>query len=230
MMRVSIEAQHNKSLDARRNTFLHRGNLLLSMLLPARVNLAFDNLFRRLKWRNANNMKSILKHIFFVLPSILPLLLVVCVAGQSKSVSQKPAFLEISYTNMSFPSDSNTLKVFSDGTYLGESKTMEKAKSGRDRSVYSREEKLLESGEIAELQNWLEDIDFSASEAKYAVTTVIDNPDWFNITYRKGDQEKVLKVVNYGRGTETERRKVPIPVIKLLTWSEPDYFQYLLKK
>lgn len=162
---------------------------------------------------------------------ILSLLLAAPIASQSVPSNQTPVLLEIAYvhTHPSIPF-SATYRVYADGRYVRESVITEKAKSGRDRREFLKGEKQLEPEEVTELVSWAEQPDFLNAQSAYPVTVVLEYPDWFLITYRNKDKVKSVKVINFSRGSEAGRAKVPQSVLKLLKWADSYYFELAEQK
>ncbi|HEX8774177.1 MAG TPA: hypothetical protein VF735_11250 [Pyrinomonadaceae bacterium] len=162
---------------------------------------------------------------------VLLLLLTITMFSQSTSSRQSTVLLEIIFQYV-YLGDlaSETTRVYADGHYLREEVSIEQAKSSRQRKVLSKVEKQLEPEEIAELISWVEQSDFLNSQPEYAVTIVRDHPDWFIINFRNRNTEKSVKVINFSRGNEAQRAKVPPSVLKLLKWADPYYFELAQQK
>ena len=167
-------------------------------------------------------MKFSINHSRFASAAVVLLLLILATASHSTASPQSSLLLEIVYKS-SHPSIpiSETYRVYRDGRCVTEGVFIEKAKSGRPRKVFIKSEKQLESEEIAELVSWTEQADFRNAQPEYAVTTVIDYPDWFVVTRYGEDKEKSIKVINFSSGNEAQRSKVPPSVFKLLKWAKP---------
>lgn len=147
------------------------------------------------------------------------------VLPQSESRSQSPALLEIAYLACSsgMPCDDRKTRVYADGRYVSEWLYPEPAKSGRYREVSIREEKKLESAELAELVSWAEQSDFLSAQPKYLVK-ILHHGSHITITYRNNGREKKVTVINFHGGSAEEKAKVPPSVVKLMRWSQPYTF------
>jgi hypothetical protein len=170
-------------------------------------------------------MKAIVKLVRLILAASLLLTVAAPAIPQSENAGLSPALLEISFTWCQTYCQTFTTHVYADGRYVQEGVTLERSKSGQRRKVSSREEKQLESEEVAELVSWAEQPDFLNAQPKYVVATVQDDPDWYVITYRNKDSSKSVKVVNFSSGNEAQRSKVPAPVLRLLKWANPYDFK-----
>jgi hypothetical protein len=153
------------------------------------------------------------------------LLLSVVVPAASQSSNDSPVVLEIKYENThpEIPI-SKTFCIYADGRYVREEAFIEQAKSGRRRKVFSRSEKQLEPGEVAELVSWTEQPDFVNAQSEYAIAFVVDYPDFFIITHHHEDKVKTITIINFGRGNKVQQANVPSSVLKLLKWANPYYF------
>ncbi|MDQ3687906.1 MAG: hypothetical protein M3430_20200 [Acidobacteriota bacterium] len=144
---------------------------------------------------------------------------------QSASPNQPLAIIEMVSSWCHAYCESITTRVFADGRRVTEAQTFERTKSGHLRKVFSKVEKRLEPGEIAELVGLADHPGFFNSQPEYIVTTVPDYPVRFTITYQNNGREKRVTVINYGRGSKSEKDKVPSSVLKLMEWAKPYSFQ-----
>src|SRR5262245_57896693 len=155
----------------------------------------------------------------------LLLLLVVSATSSSAAPTQSTLLLEIVYQT-SHPGIpvSETTRVYADGRCVIEGVFVEKTRSGRDRKVFVKVGKQLESDELASLISLTQQPDFLSAQREYGVTSVVDYPDWFVVTSYENDSQKSIKVINFDRGNQVQRAKVPPPVLNLLKWAKPYYF------
>ncbi len=166
-------------------------------------------------------MKFIFNYLRYA-PVIVVLLLMTPTLSGSTTLSQPTLLIEIVYQS-SHPSIpiSETVRVYDDGRCITEGVFVEKAKSGRDRKVFEKLEKQLDPSELAELVGWTEQSDFRNAQQEYAVTIVVDYPDWFLVTRHNNNSQKSIKVLNFDRGNEAQRAKIPLSVFNLLKWARP---------
>ena len=57
--------------------------------------------------------------------------------------------------------------------------------------------------------SWTEQEDLLNAQPEYAVTIVVDYPDWFVVTRYSENKEMSIKVINFSSGNEAQRVKVP---------------------
>lgn len=163
-----------------------------------------------------------LRHVIFTL--ILLLLTAGVGLSQSAISNQNPVLLEVISTQCFNGCESETIRIYADGHFVGESETQEKSKSGRLRKVRIKIEKQLDAEELAELISWAEQPDFINAQPEYIVRTVRDSPDWITIIYHHQRQEKSVKVFNFSRGSDAERGKLPPSLLKLIEWTQNSSF------
>ena len=166
-------------------------------------------------------MRLLINHSRYA-PAIVVLLLMVPTLSRSTTSLQPRLLIQIVYQS-SHPSipTSETVRVYDDGRCITEGAFVEKAKSGRDRKVFVKSEKQLEPAELAELISWTEQSDFLNAEQEYAVARVVDYPDWFLVTRYDNNSQKSIKVINFDRGNQVQRAKIPPSVLNLLKWARP---------
>ena len=152
-----------------------------------------------------------------LLCSFLPVYLPVAFSLQSSPL------LEISYQAFS-PGFGNllvrdTVLIYSDGRFIRESESPERAKSGKWRRVVFKEEKTLDAEELQELLSMAEQSDFLNAQPRYAAgPNMIDMWNHTTITYRRKGGEKVVTISNYTTQKAAEEAKVPPSFLKLARW------------
>ena len=160
----------------------------------------------------------------FSLLCLFVALVMPAVTGNAAQSTQEALVLEVVYTVCHADCDHDTSRLYTSGRLISERVFQERAKSGRTRRVETKQERRLEPDEIKEIVGWAEQADFLNAQTEYVVTTVQDSPSYITITYFDKRHYKKVRVSNFAAGNETERAKVPLSIMKLARWAQPDAF------
>ena len=158
--------------------------------------------------------------------ALLPLVLITCTfirPVSSQTTQPQQPVLEFVLISCSFNCNRSQTRVYREGGYFLEAVEGEKAKSGKTRHVTIKAEKKLEAAEVAELIAWAEDREFLEAQEEYA-KIVIDSPSHITVFYRTAEREKKIRVANYHAMNAEAKAKIPSPVMKLIRWAYPGWF------